>query len=48
MSDLLIAGRDKVDRYRLLLAVLHKFQDSDLRELTDTDSGRALGQVDSG
>lgn len=45
LSELLIAGRAKVDMYQLLIPVMGRMSDRDLEEFTATDTGQKMGRV---
>jgi hypothetical protein len=47
LSELLVAGRDKVSRYQLMIPALHKFTDRDATEWVNTDSAKELGRVNA-
>jgi hypothetical protein len=47
ITDLLIAGRQKLDLYELLLPVLARFDDKDDIQFTETETGRRMGVVNA-
>lgn len=47
VSELLIAGRDKVGRYEVLLPAFSKFSTADMNEYIETDTGRELRQINT-
>lgn len=47
ISELIIAGRAKVDKYEFLLPVLHKLDSKDLLELANSDTSADVGRVNN-
>lgn len=47
LSELVIAGRQKVSIYQVILPAFHKFGDKDHTEFVETDTGKELSRVNA-